>query len=155
MPPKHEYGENVANNDDQGFEYGSKQNYNNGSIVHDSSFKLTWLLTESIALFLVYDAEFSLIGLQSGELCIPVDVSVLTCRSTYCTTDVFSVGVVVFVTQQDKMKTSRQNKIHSTNSNRITRCNFKFAPGKTFCLRNLISDFFNFLHAAVVIVLQN
>ena len=49
MLPKHEYGENVANNDDQGLEHCSKYNYNKSSIVQDSSFELAWYLTENLA----------------------------------------------------------------------------------------------------------
>ena len=49
MLPKHEYGENVANNDDQGLEYGSKYNCNDSCIVHNSSFELALYLTESFS----------------------------------------------------------------------------------------------------------
>ena len=38
-----------------------------------------------------------------------MELSVATCRSAYCTTDVSSVGVVLFLTQQDRIKTSEQN----------------------------------------------
>ena len=45
MLPVLEYGESIANNDDQGLEFGGKLNNNNSSIVHDSSFELLCYLT--------------------------------------------------------------------------------------------------------------
>ena len=49
MLPKDKYGENVANNDDQGLECGNKLNHNNSCIVHDKFSELAWYLTESVS----------------------------------------------------------------------------------------------------------